>query len=167
MGRTSTASIETPNATVPKSKRKPPTKRGSRKGVPNKSTADVRAAIAKLAENNVHRLEGWLTRIGRKDPGRAADIFLRMLEYHIPKLTRTEIVKPQPNGRVIDSSQLTAEQREQLRQMILGQAQAEVPRETLLEQQAPNLANFVAPSGELEPAGLGDAQVVDSIDPSE
>jgi hypothetical protein len=137
-----------PAATVSKSKRKLPTKRGSRKGVPNKSTADVRAAIAQLAEKNVHKLEGWLTRIGRTDPGRAADIFLRMLEYHIPKLTRTEIVKPPSNsGRVIDSSQLTAEQREQLRQMILGQAEP-----ALLEQQQPNM---------LEPVGLGDAQVVE------
>jgi len=144
-----------PNVTVSKSKRRPPTKRGSRKGVPNKTTADVRAAIAKLAENNVHRLEGWLSRIGRKDPGRAADIFLRMLEYHIPKLTRAEIVRPDDkNQRVIDSSQLTAEQREQLRQMIL----ATQPAQPLLEQDSSTLANFVSPGG------LGDAQVVDSID---
>src|SRR6185437_15835855 len=64
---------------------------GSRKGSPNKATADVRAAIAGLAERNASNLEKWLKRVARKEPGRAADIFLRAIEYHIPKLARTEL----------------------------------------------------------------------------
>ena len=134
-------------------KRKPrQPKGGSRKGIPNKATADVRSAIALIAEKNVKKLDGWLTRIGRKDPGRAMELYLRMIEYHIPKLTRTEIVKPPgSNGRVIDSSQLTAEQREQLRQMILAMQ----PEPALLEQRQPIM---------VEPVGLGDAQVIDSTE---
>lgn len=126
-------------------------RKGRPKGAINKSTADVRAIIAIVAEKNARKIDAWLARIGRKNPAKAMDLYLRMLEYHIPKLTRTEIVKPPANnGRVIDSSQLTAEQREQLRQMILGQAEP-----ALLEQQAANA---------LEPVGLAVAQVVDSVE---
>lgn len=133
-------------------------KRGRRLGVPNKVTQDVRTAIAKIAETNVSKVNGWLARVAKEDPARALDCYLRLLEYHIPKLTRAEIVRPnESQGRVIDSSQLTAEQREQLRQMILA-TQSQAP---LLEQQASTRASFVA-TGDLEPAGLGDAQVIDS-----
>lgn len=141
-----------PVAEVPRgTKRKPPSAgRGRKKGELNRVTRDVREIIARVAEKNADKIEGWLTRIGRKSPAKAMELYLRMLEYHIPKLTRAEIVKEDKGlGRVIDSSQLTAEQREQLRQMILAQAEP-----AAIEHQAPNV---------LEPAGLGDAQVVESI----
>lgn len=71
---------------------KPGDKRAGRpKGTPNKATADVRAAIAMLVQNNVDSLEGWLKRVARKNPAKAADIFLRTVEYHIPKLHRSEV----------------------------------------------------------------------------
>lgn len=58
---------------------------------PSKVTADVRATIALVAERNVGRLEGWLQAVGADDPCKAADLFLRMIEYHIPKIARSEI----------------------------------------------------------------------------
>jgi len=64
---------------------------GRPKGSPNKATKDVREAITLLAENNVHKLEEWIAQVAQKDPAKAADIFLRTIEYHIPKLARTEI----------------------------------------------------------------------------
>lgn len=64
---------------------------GSRKGKPNKVTADVRAAMALLAQNNIGKLEQWLERTAKKRPAQAADLLLRALEYHIPKLARTEL----------------------------------------------------------------------------
>lgn len=134
----STGAIKPPNAG-----------KGRKKGVPNKSTADVRATIAAVAAANAPKVSGWLARVARKDPGRATDLYLRLIEYHIPKLSRQEIVKPAPEGRVIDSSTLTQEQREQLRRMILAQAEP-----AALEHQAPNV---------LEPVGLAVAQVVDSV----
>lgn len=63
---------------------------GRPKGSPNKATADVRAAIALLAERNVAKLENWLNRTAKKNPAKAADLFLRAIEYHIPKLGRVE-----------------------------------------------------------------------------
>lgn len=64
---------------------------GRQKGSVNKVTADVRAAIAKLAEGNVRRCQGWLNRIAKDDPEAALNAFMRMLEYHIPKLNRSEV----------------------------------------------------------------------------
>src|SRR6516164_6335425 len=68
--------------------------RGRRRGTPNRVTADVRQAIAAFAQNNVHRLQEWLDRIAEDDLAKAADIYLRLLEYHVPKLERVEIAVP-------------------------------------------------------------------------
>jgi hypothetical protein len=59
---------------------------------PNKATKDVRAAIAVFAQANVERMDGWLTRIEESDPAKAMDLYLRAIEYHVPKLGRTEQV---------------------------------------------------------------------------
>lgn len=64
---------------------------GRPKGTPNKATRDVRAAIAAFAEGNVDKLQGWLDRVATRDPAKAAELFVRVLEYHVPKLARTEL----------------------------------------------------------------------------
>jgi hypothetical protein len=64
---------------------------GRAKGVPNKSTAAVREAIAKMAELNAPHFAMWLDQVAAKSPEKACDIYLRAIEYHIPKLARTEV----------------------------------------------------------------------------
>lgn len=64
---------------------------GSRKGIPNRATTDVRQAFASLLQGKAHELDGWLTKVGRHDPARAIEIVIKLAEYHIPKLSRTEI----------------------------------------------------------------------------
>lgn len=90
-------------------KKKPPNAgKGRVKGVPNRTTVDVRAAIALVAQNKSADLERWLdqtaagirkrtkkgkqlqTFLVRPDPSRAAQIYLSAIEYHIPKLQRIE-----------------------------------------------------------------------------
>lgn len=81
-----------PASTVSKSaaKRRPPG--GSRKGIPNKATANARAAIAKFVDGNADRLNRWLDEIEEKDGPKAAfQCFSDLLEYHVPKLSRTEL----------------------------------------------------------------------------
>ena len=60
--------------------------------MPNKTTADVRAAIAAFANANIDKLQAWLEAI--PDPGRRMELYLRVLEYHLPKIARTEISGP-------------------------------------------------------------------------
>ncbi len=63
---------------------------GRPKGSANKATAAVREAIALFAQSNVQKLQAWLDQTAEKHPDKAADLFLRALEYFTPKLARTE-----------------------------------------------------------------------------
>ena len=75
---------------------------GRRPGVTNKATAAAREAIGMFVDNNAERLQGWLDRVadGEKDesgnyvvppnPEKAFTLFQSVVEYHIPKLARTE-----------------------------------------------------------------------------
>ena len=60
-------------------------------GVPNKSTAAVREAIARMAEENAENFLGWINQVASTNPEKACDIYLKAIEYHIPKLARTEV----------------------------------------------------------------------------
>lgn len=62
-------------------------------GVPNKSTALAREAIAKFVDGNSHKLQEWLDEIAMNEklgPKVAFDCFMQVAEYHVPKLARTE-----------------------------------------------------------------------------
>lgn len=64
---------------------------GRTAGTPNKATADARAAIAAFVEGNVDRLNAWLDDIAADSPKDAFDRFMSVVEYHIPKLARTDL----------------------------------------------------------------------------
>lgn len=65
---------------------------GRKAGVPNKTTAQMKDALALLVENNLDRLQIWLDEIYEKEgAGSAFKAFASLLEYHIPKLARTEL----------------------------------------------------------------------------
>jgi hypothetical protein len=105
----------------PKGTRPPNAGKGRKRGVPNKATADARAAIALFVNRNAHRLQGWLDAIAdgvegpvekdeegnetktyviEPDPQKAFELFQSIIEYHVPKLARSEYVdgdgKPLP-----------------------------------------------------------------------
>jgi hypothetical protein len=75
---------------------------GRPKGVPNKSTAMAREAIAQFVEGNAHKMQEWLEQvaIGVKNnedkfivlpnPEKAFGMLQSVMEYHLPKLARTE-----------------------------------------------------------------------------
>jgi hypothetical protein len=73
--------------------------KGRPKGSVNKSTKVVREAIAELLNRNSAYMDRWLQRVAegdevlgiKADPYKALDIMLKMSEYHIPKLARTEL----------------------------------------------------------------------------
>lgn len=68
------------------------TKTGGRvAGTPNKATQQAREAIASFVDGNAHRLQEWLDRIAEAEPEKAFTLFQSVIEYHIPKLARTEL----------------------------------------------------------------------------
>jgi len=74
--------------------------KGRPAGVPNKSTSNVREAIANLLDRNSEKMDEWLQLVAYGDselgvkpqPDKALDIMQKLAEYHIPKLARTEVV---------------------------------------------------------------------------
>lgn len=64
---------------------------GRPKGAPNKSTAVAREAIAAFVDANAVKLQDWLDRVAKNDPEKAFSMFVALVEYHVPKLARTEV----------------------------------------------------------------------------
>lgn len=84
-------------------------------GSPNRVTKEARAAIADFVDGNAHRLQEWLDRVANgvartdKDgnqmfdeegnpmwlvppnPEKAFNLFQGVVEYHVPKLARSEM----------------------------------------------------------------------------
>jgi len=68
-------------------------------GTPNKTTQQAREAIALFVDGNAHRLAEWLDEVAngipeadiKPNPAKAFELFQSVVEYHVPKLARTEI----------------------------------------------------------------------------
>ena len=74
-------------------------------GSPNKATASAREAIGAFVDANSPRLQGWLDQIAtgvpkpgeegeyiiNPNPAKAFELFQSVVEYHVPKLARTEL----------------------------------------------------------------------------
>jgi hypothetical protein len=61
------------------------------KGSVNKATRNAREAIARLVDDNAGRMQEWLDQIAENDgPMAAWRCMADVIEYHIPKLARTE-----------------------------------------------------------------------------
>lgn len=72
---------------------------GSRKGVPNRSTARAREAIAAFVDNNADTLQALLEEIRVENGALAAFNCIRdLIEYHVPKLSRAEHQPLDANG---------------------------------------------------------------------
>lgn len=65
---------------------------GRAPGTPNKATQDARQAIAFFVDSNAHRLTEWLDLVAAENPAKAFELFQSVVEYHVPKLARTEHV---------------------------------------------------------------------------
>ena len=91
---------------------------GRQVGSVNKVTLTAKLAIAEFVDGNAHRLTGWLDAVAegtpmldsqgkqvydqdgnkvyitRPNPERAFNLFQSVVEYHVPKLARSEISGP-------------------------------------------------------------------------
>lgn len=82
---------------------------GRPKGTPNKVTAQGREAIALFVDGNAERLSGWLDAIAEDDPKDAFNCFMSVVEYHIPKLARSEVQPLDENGNKSGGFKITVE----------------------------------------------------------
>jgi hypothetical protein len=67
---------------------------GRAPGTPNKATQSAREAIARFVDLNAPRLNEWLDEIAadpKHGPNEAFKRVQEILEYHVPKLARTEL----------------------------------------------------------------------------
>jgi hypothetical protein len=64
---------------------------GSRKGIPNNATKEIRDAFEMLIHDNIDNMKVWLSDVGEEDPERALNIMVKMAEFIVPKLQRTEL----------------------------------------------------------------------------
>jgi secreted protein with Ig-like and vWFA domain len=78
----------------------------------------AREAIAAFVDGNAHRLEGWLDEVANgvyhegddkwlvaPQPAKAFELFQSVVEYHIPKLARSEINGTLKVGVTIQATQ--------------------------------------------------------------
>lgn len=74
-------------------------------GSPNKSTSMAREAIARFVDGNTHKMQEWLESVANgvyseeegkylvfPNPEKAFNMLQTVMEYHVPKLARTEVV---------------------------------------------------------------------------
>ena len=88
-------------------------------GTPNKATAAAREAIGRFVDGNAHRLQEWLEEIAEDEGPRAAfNCFVDLLEYHVPKLARTELLGP--NGGPLQAVSLTHAEFERIAAEVAG-----------------------------------------------
>lgn len=64
---------------------------GRQKGSENRFTSQARAAIAAIADGMAGEFVDWVRQVAVEKPKDAAEIWLKAVEYHIPKLARTEL----------------------------------------------------------------------------
>lgn len=64
---------------------------GRKKGVPNKSTAEIKEIITRVVGNQLDMLEDDLKKIRKESPARAAEIYMKMVDYVLPKQSKIDI----------------------------------------------------------------------------
>ena len=65
--------------------------RGRPQGALNRSTEEMKLTIARAVNNTLNSLSKDLEEIKKKDPEKAMDLALKLMEYALPKLSRTEM----------------------------------------------------------------------------
>ena len=66
-------------------------KKSSRKGVPNKTTKEIRDGFHMFVENNIGKFQEWIEEVAEDNPAKAIELVTSLGEYILPKLSRTEI----------------------------------------------------------------------------
>lgn len=60
-------------------------------GRPNRATTEVREALSDLVTGNLPRLQEWLDRVAKHNPKAALEIYVKLVEFVVPKLARHSV----------------------------------------------------------------------------
>lgn len=79
-----------------------------------KATVAAREAIGLFVDGNAHRLTAWLDNVANGDPindvkpnpAKAFELFQSVVEYHVPKLARSEVTGKDGGAIVIRATSL-------------------------------------------------------------
>ena len=63
---------------------------GRKPGATEEEIKEARLAIAKFCDLNSKKIQGWFDEVAKEDSGKALEILYKYLEFHVPKLARTE-----------------------------------------------------------------------------
>lgn len=66
-------------------------KSGRPKGALNRSTEEMKLTLARATNNVLSTLNKDLEDIKKKDPARAIELAMKLMEFTLPKLSRTEM----------------------------------------------------------------------------
>lgn len=75
-------------------------RKSSRKGKPNALTQESREKVSLIVEKNFPKLSRELKKLKGKE---YCEIMLKLMEYHVPKLNRTEIISDDEPGNEMPS----------------------------------------------------------------
>lgn len=64
---------------------------GRKKGVPNKTTAEIKEIITRIVGNQLDRLEADLDKVRKDDPIEAMKLATKLIDYVLPKQTKMEL----------------------------------------------------------------------------
>lgn len=59
---------------------------GRVKGVPNRSTTELRETFNLIVNNNIDNIQIWLEKCAKDNPGKALDVITRIAELIMPKM---------------------------------------------------------------------------------
>ena len=65
--------------------------KGRPAGALNRSTEQMKLTLARAANNTLNTIADDLEKIRKKDPEKAIELSLKLMEYVLPKLSRTEM----------------------------------------------------------------------------
>ena len=84
-------------------------------GALNRSTEQMKINLARATNNTLNHLSEDLEKIRKKDPEKAIELALKLMEYTLPKLSRTEV---------------KAEIEQRIQQISVNITQQEIPNES-------------------------------------
>lgn len=60
-------------------------------GTKNRQTSEIREAYQNLVEMNLVDMSQWIRTVAETDPAKAFDLMIKLSEFVLPKLARTEV----------------------------------------------------------------------------